>query len=187
MKAGSTREASEDGLTGRLPSRVEPSPAPGQNGAAPAEPSHLLQEIESLRTRLSKLSQAGLRVSETLDVNTVLQEVIDNARDLTCEWYGALLTYDQSGGIQDFMTSGLSVEEIEHLRVSPKGVGLLAYMNEIREPLRLADISSHPSSVGVSREPSADEDLSRNAHPLSRRACRQHLPHGEGGRQGFHE
>ena len=112
------------------------------------EPSLLLREIESLRTRLSRLSEASLRVSETLDVNTVLKGVIDNARDLTGARYGALLTYEKSGGIQDFITSGLSAEEIERLNVLPKGLGLLGYMNEIREPLRLADISSHPSSVG---------------------------------------
>ena len=146
MQAGHKRETSQDGLTQQLHPRAEP--APGQTKAAAAESSLLLQEIESLRTRLSKLSQASLRVSETLDISTVLQEVIDNARDLTGARYGALLTYEQSGGIQEFITSGISAEELERLRVSPKGLGLLAHMNEIREPLRLADISSHPSSVG---------------------------------------
>ncbi len=108
----------------------------------------LLREIESLRTRLSRLSEASRRVSETLDLSTVLQEVIDNARYLTGARYGALLTYDESGGIQDFMTSGLSAEETERLTTLPQGLGLLGHMNEIREPLRLADIASHPSSVG---------------------------------------
>ena len=117
-------------------------------GRHPSSPSDLLQKIESLRSRLSKLSEASLRVSETLDLNTVLKEVIDNARDLTAARYGALLTYEQSGAIQDFLTSGLSAEQIEGLKVSPKGLGLLGYMNEIREPLRLADISRHPNSVG---------------------------------------
>ena len=147
-KAGYSPESSEEGPADRLSSPAAPSPASRHNGVASVEPSHLLQSIESLRTRLSKLSEASLRVSETLEVNTVLKEVIDNARDLTGARYGALLTYDQSGGIQDFLTSGLSAEETERLNVSPKGLGLLGYMNEIREPLRLADISSHPSSVG---------------------------------------
>ena len=74
------------------------------------EYSHQPQNIESLRTLLSKLSEASLRVSETLDVNTVLKEVIDNARDLTGARYGALLTYEPSGGIRDFITSGLSTQ-----------------------------------------------------------------------------
>ena len=148
MRTGYKRESSEEKSTDRLSSPGEPSLTSRQNGVTSAEPSHLLQEVEALRARLSKLSEASLRVSDTLDINTVLKEVIDNARDLTDARYGALLTYEQSGGIQDFITSGLSAEEIERLNVLPKGLGLLGYMNEIREPLRLADISSHPSSVG---------------------------------------
>ena len=112
------------------------------------EAADLLQEIESLRTRLSKLSEASRRVSENLDLSIVLQEVIDNARYLTGARYGALLTYEPSGSIKDFITSGLSPEEIELLNTSPQGLGLLGYMNEIRDPLRLTDIASHPSSVG---------------------------------------
>ena len=148
MRAGHSSEAAEEESTDRLSSSVEASLTSRQNGVTPVESSHLLREIASLRTRLSKLGEASLRVSETLDVNTVLKEVIDNARDLTGARYGALLTYEPSGGIQDFITSGLSAEETEHLKVLPKGLGLLGYMNEIREPLRVADISSHPSSVG---------------------------------------
>ena len=148
MKAGYTRESSEEEPTDRLPSSAEPSLTSRQNGVTSVESNHLLREIESLRSRLSKLSEASLRVSETLNVDTVLKEVIDKARDLTGARYGALLTYEQSGGMQDFITSGLSAEEIERLKVLPKGLGLLGYMNEIREPLRLADISSHPNSVG---------------------------------------
>ena len=127
---------------------AKPSLMPLQDMLRPIDHDDLLREIESLQTRLSKLGEASLRVSDTLDVNTVLKEVIDNARDLTDARYGALLTYEQSGGIQDFITSGLSAEEIERLNTLPKGLGLLDHMNEIREPLRVSDISSHPSSVG---------------------------------------
>ena len=55
------------------------------------EAADLLQEIESLRTLLSKLSEASRRVSENLDLSIVLQEVIDNACSLTGARYGALL------------------------------------------------------------------------------------------------
>ena len=65
-----------------------------------------------LRTRLSNLSEASRRVSENLDINVVLQEVIDSARYLTGARYGALLTFEPSGDIQDFITSGLSPEEV---------------------------------------------------------------------------
>ncbi len=114
----------------------------------PVDNDALLDEIESLRTRISELSEASRLVSESLDLNVVLQKVINVARSLTGARYGALLTYEQSGGIQDFITSGLSQTEIERLDTSPRGLGLLGFMNEIREPLRLADISRHPRSVG---------------------------------------
>ena len=114
----------------------------------PTETDNLLREIESLRTRLSKLSEASRRVSGNLDLNTVLQEVIDNARYLTSARYGALLTYEQSGGIQDCFTSGLSSQETERLGALSKGLGLPGCMNEMREPLRLVDIVSHPRFVG---------------------------------------
>ena len=156
------------------------------NGKGSMETDDLLQEIESLRTRLTKLSEASRRVSENLDLNIVLQEVIDSARYLTGARYGALLTYEPSGAIQDFLTSGLSAEEIRRLKTLPQGLGLLGYMNEIREPLRLTDIASHPGSVGFPEKPPTDENLPRNAYPAPRRAYRQHLPHGEGGRLGVH-
>ncbi len=108
----------------------------------------LLHEIESLRRRLSELSDASRLVSESLELDVVLRNVIDNARSLTGARYGALLTYEQSGAIQDFITSGFSSAEIERLGALPQGLGLLGYMNEIREPLRLSNISDHPRSVG---------------------------------------
>ena len=114
----------------------------------PADNDDLLHEIESLRRRLSELGDASRLVSESLDLNVVLQKVIDVARSLTGARYGALLTYEQSGAVQDFITSGLSSTEIEHLGTLPQGLGLLGYMHEIREPLRLSDISRHPRSVG---------------------------------------
>ena len=59
----------------------------------PVDSEDLLQEIESLRTRLSKLSEASCLVSESLDLDVVLQRVINFARSLTGARYGALLTY----------------------------------------------------------------------------------------------
>ena len=132
-----------------LPSRsAGPAAAPHQNGMRPVETDDPMQEIESLRLLLSKLIEACTRIGHDLDLNSFLQEVIDNARYLTGARYGALLTYKQSGEIDDFITSGLSPQEREHFKTSPRGLGLLGFMNEIEGPLRLTDIASHPSSVG---------------------------------------
>ena len=43
----------------------------------------LERENEALRDRLSRLSQASLRINESLDFDTVLQRVVDSARAIT--------------------------------------------------------------------------------------------------------
>ena len=54
----------------------------------------LLRENRALRGRLSRLSEASVRINESLDVNVVLQEVIDNARYLTGARYGVIASVE---------------------------------------------------------------------------------------------
>ena len=105
-------------------------------------------EIEELRNRLSRLSEASLRITESLDLDTILQGVIDGARSLTGARYGALLILDDGGGMQDLVTSGMTPRERRGLGALPKGLGLLGHLSEVEGPLRLAEIASHPQSVG---------------------------------------
>ena len=107
-------------------------------------------ETEALRDRLSKLSEASLRITESLDLGAILQGVIDGARSLTGARYRALLVPDDAGRMHDLVTSGMTPEERPRLGVLPKGLGLLGHLNEIEGPLRLADIAGHPNSVGFS-------------------------------------
>ena len=117
-------------------------------GVALEEAAMLRRENEALRDRLSGLSEASLRISRSLDVDTVLQGVIDGACSLTRARYGALVAFDDSGDIETLITSGVTPEERPRFGDLPKGLGLLQYLNEIEGPLRLADIAGHPRSVG---------------------------------------
>ena len=101
-----------------------------------------------MRDRLSKLSDASLRITASLDLNTILQAVIDGARSLTDARYGALLVFDGCGRVQGFVTSGITPEERRLVESCPKAVGLLGHLRERRDPLRLRDIASHSTSVG---------------------------------------
>ena len=103
---------------------------------------------ELSRDRLSRMAEACLRIASNLDVDAVLQGVIDGARSLTDARYGALVSFDDSGGIRDLVTSGMTPEERRRMGALPKGLGLLGYLNEVPRPLRLHDIASHPKSVG---------------------------------------
>ena len=64
------------------------------------EADSLRRENEVLRDRLSRLSKASLRITEYLDHDAVLQGVIDGACSLTRARYGALVGFDDSGGIE---------------------------------------------------------------------------------------
>ena len=112
------------------------------------ESDRLRRENRTLRARLTTLSEVSRRITESLDLETVLQEVVDGARLLTGARYGAVGVFDDSGCIQDFITSGITPEERRLLGDLPKGLGLLGYLNEIREPLRLTDLNQHCRSVG---------------------------------------
>ena len=184
MKRAYSEETNDEKPGAQFSVPVRHAFASRPNGKRPMGTDDLLLEIESLRTRLSTLSEASRRVSESLDLNIVLQEVIDGARYLTGARYGALLTYEPSGAIQDFITSGLSAEEIERLKTLPQGLGLLGYMNEIREPLRLADIASHSSSVGFpENHPTMKTFLGMSIRHRGEHVGNIYLTEKEGGRE----
>ena len=76
---------------------VEPGFAPGSGEGGPLKsPDELRRENEALGDRISKLSAAILRISASLDVHTVLHEVVDSARALTGARYGVITTIDDA-------------------------------------------------------------------------------------------
>ena len=68
---------------------------------------------------------------------------------LTGARYGALLTFNATGGVREFYTYGISHEQQQLMTQAPQGLGLLGYVNEVRTPVRVKDLSSHPASVGL--------------------------------------
>ena len=108
------------------------------------------REVRTLRERLSKLSEASLRISESLDVDTVLQEVVEKARALTGAGCSGITTTDASGQLQEFVTAGLSPEEHQRFLELPEGPALGEYFRGIPHPLRLSDMAAHLSSLGLS-------------------------------------
>ena len=108
---------------------------------------YLNSENAALKERLTKLSEATLRINDDLDITGVLHEVIDSACSLTGAKYGVLLSYDDTGEVESVIASGLTEEEIQQVGRQPVGQGLLGYLNEVREPVRIPDIASHPRFV----------------------------------------
>ena len=99
------------------------------------------------------LSAALLRISASLDLDTVLREVVDSARALTGARYGAIAPVDEAGLPQDFVTSGLTADE-HHAIVTwlPDGLTLLRHLSDREAPLRLDDFPGYIRSLGFSPE-----------------------------------
>ena len=107
------------------------------------------QQKEAPRNRLSKLSEASLRINESLDLDTVLQEILDSARLLTDAWCGVIVSLDE-GQVEDFLASGLTDDETQQLFAMPEGLKIFEYLTAIPGPLRVPDFASHLRSQGLS-------------------------------------
>ena len=113
----------------------------------------LAVEVESLRERLSKLSEASLRINESLDFDTVLNQVVSNACDLTGARYGAMTLLQESGHYEKSFFYGFTPEEIKQLRDLPDGPELFNRFIKIPESLRHRDMRSYAKSLGLSIGP----------------------------------
>ena len=112
-------------------------------------PDDPMREIAALRERLSRLSEASLHITEDLDLDAVLQGVLDGARSLTGARMGGVTILDDSGQLQDFITSGLTEEDHQRFVNLPGGPEFFAYLSSLPEPLRLADFSAHTTALGL--------------------------------------
>ena len=115
-------------------------------------PDELRRENEALRDRISRLSAAVLRISASLDLDTVLREVVESARALTGARYGVIITLDQSGPVRDFVTSGLTPEEHRRLESWSDGPRLFEHLRDLPGPLRLGDGRSFVRALGFSSD-----------------------------------
>ena len=101
-------------------------------------------------SRLRRLIDAarGLLV-EQRDVDAVLQELLDVAREVTGARYAAVGVLDDSRlALERFITVG--VDETTHRRIGalPRGKGILGLLIEQPRPLRLDHLGEHPHSCG---------------------------------------
>jgi signal transduction histidine kinase len=103
----------------------------------------------SEQVRLRRLLDVGRALTSELDQRVVLELVLETARQLTGARYAALGVLDeQRGELARFMTAGVDEETRRRIGELPRGRGVLGVLIEHQQPLRLADVSEHPSSYG---------------------------------------
>ena len=107
---------------------------------------------ETPNERLSSLTAAMLRISASLDLETVLREVAQSARALTGARYGAIVTIDEKGEPQDFVTSGLTDDAHRALEGWSDGLRLFEHFRDLPGPLRLSDVPEYVRSLGFASD-----------------------------------
>jgi signal transduction histidine kinase len=108
-----------------------------------------LTEIIRTRDRLQGLLDAVLAVASGLELDSTLERIVQAAVDLVDARYGALGVLESSGdGLSEFVYIGIDAQTRQLMGHLPQGRGLLGLLIHDPKPIRLADLSQHPASVG---------------------------------------
>ncbi|MEV0189583.1 GAF domain-containing sensor histidine kinase [Kitasatospora purpeofusca] len=116
----------------------------------------LLEELQAridvargTRDRVHSLLEVVLSVGRELDLTQVLRRIVEAAAGLVDARYAALGVIGPDGeSLSQFLTVGMSDEEIAGIGAYPTGKGLLGELISHPEPLRLGDLSQHGASYG---------------------------------------
>jgi signal transduction histidine kinase len=138
---------------------VPPDNQPGEDRARLVLPhlqlDDLLTELQSrittvvtTRDRVHGLLEAIVSIGSDLDLETVLRSIIEAATTLVDARYGALGVIGEEDRLTQFITTGVTQEQIDALEHWPHGLGILGLLIKDPRPIRLADLSAHPESYG---------------------------------------
>ena len=141
-----------------MPGRDRQLDGGGREGS-PLSAMRLTELVEEVQERLSSVARAQARVqnlldaflsvSTGLDLPSTLRRIVESACDLVDAQYGALGVLRQGGdGLAAFIHVGVDDELAAQLGHLPEGKGVLGQLISEPYPLRIADLGTHPASVG---------------------------------------
>lgn len=108
-----------------------------------------INAVRGTRDRVHSLLEAVVSVGRELDLSQVLRRIVEAAALLVEADYGALGVIGPDGRtLSQFLTVGLSDEQITRIGSLPAGHGLLGEVIRHPEPLRLTDLGTHTASHG---------------------------------------
>jgi len=104
---------------------------------------------EELQDRLIALHRASLELVKDVSLETLLERIAALACEQAGAKYAALGVLDDEGKLKQFITVGMTAEEIRRIPHPPRGLGLIgALMHSDGEPIRIPEIADDPRSVG---------------------------------------
>jgi signal transduction histidine kinase len=131
------------------------TPISGESSLSGMRLTELIGEVQERLTavarsqeRIQQLLDAFLSVSSGLDLASTLQRIVETGAELVDARYGALGVLGRHGGLSAFITTGIDEPLLGQMGHLPEGKGVLGQLITEPQPLRIADLSRHPSSVG---------------------------------------
>ncbi|MFT5193481.1 MAG: signal transduction histidine kinase [Cellvibrionaceae bacterium] len=97
---------------------------------------------------LKALHRAALLVAGTGQLDDVLQQIVDVARELLGAQYAALGVPNQQNLLDQFIYSGISPEDVAAMEHLPRGFGLLGAIIKEHKTIRIKNIADDKRSVG---------------------------------------
>ena len=111
----------------------------------------MLLTREQLQERLIALHRASLELIKDVSLEHLLERIASTACEQASARYGALGVLDEDGGLKQFITVGMTPEEIKRMAHPPVGKGLIGALMSTEDPIRVAVIQEDPRSVGFPR------------------------------------
>ena len=109
----------------------------------------MLLTREELQDRLIALHRASLELVKDISLETLLERIVSLACEQVGARYGALGILDDEGKLRQFITVGMSTEEIKLIPHPPRGFGLIgALMRGDSGNIRIPEIDADPRSAG---------------------------------------
>ncbi|MGW4218681.1 GAF domain-containing protein [Streptomyces bacillaris] len=107
-----------------------------------------IDEARGTRDRLNGLLEAVMAVGRELALPQVLRGIVEAAVVLVDAEYGALGVIGDDQRLSEFLPIGIGDDVRERIGDLPSGHGLLGELIRHPEPLRLGELSEHPTSYG---------------------------------------
>ena len=109
----------------------------------------MLLTREELQDRLIALHRASLELVKDVSLETLLERIASLACQQAGAKYAALGVLDDEGKLKQFITVGMSAEEIKRIPHPPRGLGLIgALMRGDSGTIRIPEIADDARAVG---------------------------------------
>lgn len=109
----------------------------------------MLLTREDLQARLIALHRASLELVTDVSLETLLERIVSIACEQAAARYGALGVLDDEGKLKQFITVGMTAEEIKRIPHPPRGLGLIgALMRGDSGIVRIPEIGKDNRSAG---------------------------------------